>query len=176
MGVEGHQLPDQAQRGEERALASLANIERLYRSRFHQYLRVAEAITGDPDRGLDAVQEGFAQAIRFREDFRGNSQLATWVWRCVVNSAKGTRPPQETALAEDIEDRHAAQPATSPSIKHLIAELPERQRVALFLRYYADMDYRSIANVLGIKIGTVGATLNDAHANLRSGLEDDKEQ
>jgi len=54
----------------------------------------------------------------------------------------------------------------------LIVSLPERQRLALFLRYYADLDYRSIAEVLGVEIGTVGATLNKAHAALRQQLEE----
>ena len=49
----------------------------------------------------------------------------------------------------------------------MIADLPERQRLVLFLRYYADLDYRQIADALGIRRGTVGATLNQAHAALR---------
>jgi RNA polymerase sigma factor (sigma-70 family) len=57
-------------------------------------------------------------------------------------------------------------------MRALIASLPERQRLALFLRYYADLDYESIASTLGITSGTVGATLNAAHAALRSTLEE----
>ena len=41
----------------------------------------------------------------------------------------------------------------------------------LFLRYYADLDYRQIAQALGIREGTVGATLNHAHAAIRRALE-----
>ncbi len=37
----------------------------------------------------------------------------------------------------------------------------------LFLRYYADLDYASIAGALGIRRGTVSATLNQAHEALR---------
>src|SRR5206468_6238374 len=40
----------------------------------------------------------------------------------------------------------------------------ERQRLVLFLRYYADLDYAAIADTLGIGPGTVGASLNHAHA------------
>ena len=52
----------------------------------------------------------------------------------------------------------------------LIALLPERQRLAIFLRYYADLDYRSIAEALGVEVGTVSATLATAHASLRKAL------
>ena len=54
----------------------------------------------------------------------------------------------------------------------LIAGLPERQRLVLFLRYYADLDYRAIANVLDIEIGTVGASLSAARATLRNRIEE----
>ncbi len=169
MAAREDHVPNETRQGDEEP-AGLAAFEALYRSRFHQYLRVAQAVTGNPEDGLDAVQEGFARAIRFRKDFRGEAQLASWVWRCVVNSANASRHRRETTLAEDIPDVHATQPPPS-GVSALIAELPERQRLALFLRYYADMDYRSIANVLGIRIGTVGATLNDARAKLRAELE-----
>ncbi len=51
-----------------------------------------------------------------------------------------------------------------------VATLPERQRLALFLRYYADFDYRQIAAILEVEIGTVSATLHKAHAALRAAL------
>jgi RNA polymerase sigma factor (sigma-70 family) len=52
-----------------------------------------------------------------------------------------------------------------------VAALPERQRQALFLRHYADLDYEQIAEVLGIARGTVSATLHAAHRALRETLE-----
>jgi RNA polymerase sigma factor (sigma-70 family) len=53
----------------------------------------------------------------------------------------------------------------------LIAQLPERQRLVVFLRYYADLDYRGIAGVLEVTVGTVSASLAAAHATLRNALE-----
>jgi RNA polymerase sigma-70 factor (ECF subfamily) len=53
-----------------------------------------------------------------------------------------------------------------------LASLPERQRLALFLRYYADLDYAGIAEALGISRGTVSATLHAAHANLQTRLKE----
>jgi RNA polymerase sigma factor (sigma-70 family) len=62
--------------------------------------------------------------------------------------------------------------APDAGVRALLAALPERQRLVLFLRYYADLDYRSIAEVLEIQPGTVGATLNQAHAAIRRQLEE----
>jgi RNA polymerase sigma factor (sigma-70 family) len=53
-----------------------------------------------------------------------------------------------------------------------VALLPERQRLVLFLRYYADLDYAAIADALEIAPGTVAATLNAAHATLHRTLQE----
>jgi RNA polymerase sigma factor (sigma-70 family) len=57
-----------------------------------------------------------------------------------------------------------------PELRGAIAALPERQRLALFLRHYADLDYESIAAVLGVRRGTVAATLHAARESLRQAL------
>jgi RNA polymerase sigma factor (sigma-70 family) len=61
----------------------------------------------------------------------------------------------------------AANEDGAPTVREHVAGLPERQRLVLFLRYYADLDYAAIARVLGIRRGTVSATLSQAHAALR---------
>jgi DNA-directed RNA polymerase specialized sigma24 family protein len=53
----------------------LAAIERLYRDRFSRFLRVARAITGDDEQALDAVQDGFAGAIRSRRSLSRDAAL-----------------------------------------------------------------------------------------------------
>jgi RNA polymerase sigma factor (sigma-70 family) len=44
-----------------------------------------------------------------------------------------------------------------------LAALPERQRTVVFLRYFADLGYRTIAETLDVEVGTVSATLHAAH-------------
>ena len=53
-----------------------------------------------------------------------------------------------------------------------LVALPERERLVVFLRYFADLDYREIAAALEVEVGTVGATLSAAHAALRIALEE----
>ena len=57
-------------------------------------------------------------------------------------------------------------------VREAIEQLPERQRLVLFLRVYADLDYRAIAEAVGIREGTVAATLNAAHSRLRELLSE----
>jgi RNA polymerase sigma factor (sigma-70 family) len=56
-------------------------------------------------------------------------------------------------------------------VRRWIAALPERQRLAVFLRYFADLDYQAIATALDVEVGTVSATLAAAHATLRRALQ-----
>jgi RNA polymerase sigma-70 factor, ECF subfamily len=148
--------------------ARLAALETLYRRRFPVFLRVAIAVLRDEDRARDAVQDGFASAIRDRTRFRGEGPLEAWVWRMVVNAALRMKRPERPVPGE-----HALNgSAPEVDVRSPIAALPERQRLVLFLRYYADLDYRAIAEVLAISPGTVGATLHAAHATLRQKLEE----
>ena len=48
-----------------------------------RFVRVARAVTGDRDSALEAVQEGFADALRNSGQWQGRGPLAGWVWRCV---------------------------------------------------------------------------------------------
>lgn len=148
-----------------------AEIETLYRAEFRRFERVARAITGDRDSALDAVQEGFADALRKARQWSGRGPLEGWVWRCVVNRARKARrrgsvvePPQD-AIRTDGE-------RVDTSLNDRLGALPERQRLVVFLRYFADLEYREIASVLEIETGTVSATLHAAHASLRMGYEE----
>jgi RNA polymerase sigma-70 factor, ECF subfamily len=148
----------------------LADLEALYRSDYRRFLRVAAAILRDEARAVDAVQDAFASAIRRRRQFRGEGPLEAWVWRMVVNAALKERGrPSHTELT----DSEVAATLEEPTpVAEAIARLPERQRHALFLRYYADLDYESIATALQVSSGTVGATLNAAHTSLRRLLQE----
>jgi RNA polymerase sigma-70 factor, ECF subfamily len=57
-------------------------------------------------------------------------------------------------------------------VRRCVARLPKRQKLALFLHYYADLDYDAIAGVLGISPGTVGKLLWDARTTLRRMLDE----
>jgi RNA polymerase sigma factor (sigma-70 family) len=153
--------------------ATPAQLEALYRERFEHFSRVAAAICGDADLGRDAVQAAFATAVRGRRTFRGSGKLEAWVWRIVVNEARRlAREPYPMPLESASELSANGQGDDPLGVRAWISTLPERQREALFLRYYADLEYRAIADLLGIEVGTVSATLSAAHQALRKRLEE----
>jgi RNA polymerase sigma-70 factor, ECF subfamily len=152
--------------------ASLDDLEALYRSRFEVFERVAASVTGDADRARDAVQEAFATAVRKRGSFRGEGPLEAWVWRIVLNAARSD--VRRSIPAPEYAEPASANghPEQDAALRVALARLPERQRTAVFLRYYADLDYAAIGEALGISAGTVAATLSAAHASLRNRLEE----
>jgi DNA-directed RNA polymerase specialized sigma24 family protein len=144
----------------------MEDLEQLYRSRRPQFCRAAAAIAGDRALGEDAVQEAFAKAVRSQRSFRGRSSLEAWVWRIVVNAARDARrrlPMLALAPAPQ-----SGSNGHEPSLP--LELLTDRQREVLFLHYYADLDYTTIADALGISTGTVGATLSTARRLLRRAL------
>lgn len=152
--------------------ALVRELEELYRRKYEHFARVAAGIAGDVEAGHDAVQDGFASLLRGRRAFRGEAPLEAWAWRAVVNAAGKARARRLETMA-DIGDTPSTNGtvAEGATIRRWVAALPERQRLAVFLRYYADLDYRAIATALEIEVGTVSATLSSAHAALRKQLE-----
>ena len=135
-------------------------------------LRVAAALVQDRDQGRDAVQEAFARALRSRGDLRRIESLDGWLWRTLVNVCLAERRRSITSVhgAEEVEAN--GHPEEWPEVRAAIAALPERQRVVLFLRHYADLDYRQIADALRIEPGTVAATLHVAHKKVKGAMEE----
>jgi RNA polymerase sigma-70 factor (ECF subfamily) len=153
--------------------ATAETIEATYRARAHEFLRVATAIAGSREGGRDAVQEALARAFARRSTFRGSGTLEAWLWKAVVNAARNVRA-RSPHVAEDPGTDAAADDVLGErrtAVRDAVAALPERQRLALFLRYYADLDYAAIADALGVRRGTVSATLNHAHEALREALQ-----
>jgi RNA polymerase sigma factor (sigma-70 family) len=115
-------------------------------------------------------------SIEKRRTYRGEGRVEAWVWRIVLNAIRDRyRERAHHALVVD-----GVHEASTPSGNgHLSTELvgwavrclPERQRLVLFLRFYADMDYSTIASLLDMSEGTVGASLNAARATLRKLME-----
>jgi RNA polymerase sigma-70 factor (ECF subfamily) len=147
-------------------------FESLYRSSYRRFVRVAAAITRSEESAAEAVQEAFARALRSRDGFRGEGSLEAWLWRTVVNEAKRLAVRQVPLPADaEVEAAANGHADSAAAVRALIGSLPERQRHAVFLRYYADLDYRTIADVLEIEVGSVSATLHAAHASLRDAIE-----
>jgi RNA polymerase sigma-70 factor (ECF subfamily) len=153
-----------------------AVIARLYEQRFRAFVGGAYAVVGEPEAARDVVQEAFARALRDRRRFRGDGPLEAWLWRIVVNVARDVARRSRFA---DLSVDELAELATlgtdtagGRDLRTALRELPERQRLAVFLHYYADLPYDEVARLLDIAPGTVAASLNAARKTLRHRIEE----
>lgn len=146
-------------------------VEHIYRARYADFLRVCIAMTGDRETAHDAVQEGFSRGLRSLPAGLDLDAAEAWLWRVVTNAARDQRRRAKVRAARAIADEHpVAIEAHGNAIAAPLGALTERQRLVVFLRYYADLSYDQIAAAIGVRSGTVAATLNAAHAVLRTEL------
>lgn len=145
---------------------------------------------GDPDRAREAAQETAVRFLRDLHRFRGESQLRTWSIGIAINVAREMRraragevalpdgevlagsapagrgpaaPPPPDAAAEASERRDL--------LRSTLADLPERQREAVVLRFFEELSVEETAAAMGCAAGTVKATVHQALKALRQKLK-----
>lgn len=146
-------------------------IERIYRERYAGFRNALATVTGSQESARDAVQEGFARALRERATFRGEGRLEAWIFRIALRTALESRRNGRELALEDVADPALPEPEHDPALTAAVRALPPRRRLVVFLRYFADLSYEEIAFVCGISEGTVAAALNQARAALLLELE-----
>lgn len=147
-----------------------AAIEELYRERYLRFRNGVATVSGSYETAHDAVQEGFARALRASRQYSGRGSLEGWVWRIVLRTALEQRRPDEEISLDDVEVAFV-DPERDFALATAVHALPPRRRLVVFLRYFADLPYRTIAEALAIDEGTVAATLAQAKQALAATLE-----
>jgi RNA polymerase sigma factor (sigma-70 family) len=148
-------------------------IEAVYRERYARFRDVLVSLTGSREVGTDAVQETFAQALRDRHSFRGEGSLEAWIWRIAVRTA-GRQRAEHGSYEFSPNGAAAPSPAWNdldPDLAEAVRLLAPRQRLMVFLHYFADLSYVHIADVCSVSEGTVAATLSQAREALLNTLE-----
>ena len=180
--VSDEQLLERFGRGEP---AALDELFRRYRTVAY---RVAFRLLGREADALDAVQDGFIKALTHLGGFQGRSSFKTWLLRVVSNAAldlgrqRGRRElvsldaletnEQETGLLARPEDPGGGleQEDLRRQLGAALATLSEAQRRTFVLHVDGELNYREVAEVLGISIGTVMSRLFYARRRLRAYL------
>jgi RNA polymerase sigma factor (sigma-70 family) len=149
-----------------------------YRETKDECLLAVMVSVGDRDTAQDLVAEAFARAWASWPAVSRHPAPAAWVVRTALNAgiSRWRRRRREVPVADlaRIADRPVASEAgdgcVDPRIMAALLRLPARQRQAVALRLFLDLDTECTARVLGIAPGTVQAHLARAMASLRSEL------
>lgn len=143
---------------------------------------IALRYSGDPAAAMDIAQDTFLKLLSRIQDFRGDSQFESWLYRLVVNACldhqrRGRRwmpflgelvdrlrSPRETVLHE------LMRAELQSEVQVVIGKLPPEQRIVIVLRYTEGLSYDQIAEILGCSAGTIASRLNRAHKFLERRL------
>jgi RNA polymerase sigma-70 factor (ECF subfamily) len=177
-----------------RALARDADAFRAIMTRHNQRLyRIARSVLRNSTEAEDAVQEAYIAAFTHLADYRGESPLAAWLARIVMNESLGRlrrqRSAAETAPLEEArtEATIIAFPLSSPSedpertmaqrqilqlVEQATDNLPEPYRLVFVQRVIEGMSVEETAELLGIKAETVKTRLHRARALVRDHLSE----
>ncbi len=119
--------------------------------------------TGSAQLATDAADEALARAFLHWRRVREMESPEAWTYRVAINVARRTaqRRQREMRLLPWLVRREAT-PAPAGEIWDLVRTLPDRQRIAIVLRYLADLTEPDIATIMGVSRGTIASTLADA--------------
>jgi RNA polymerase sigma-70 factor (ECF subfamily) len=185
------QLIRQAQKGDESALEALlsAHQDLVYRT-------ALRFLGGREEAAFELAQEVLVSAFRHISRFRGESRFSTWLYRITANLAKnrfvvenrerarftsleaprsndsGEDQPRDWADdQQDVRSAAAGREKVAILLQRLETLEPEWREV-LVLRFFEDLSYEEIAEVLRVPVGTVKSRLNRARRALREAMGD----
>ncbi len=145
----------------------------LYERYEQPFLRTAYRMLGRKQDAEDAVQETFLKLHRGIHHYRSGSKFSTYFFRILFNTCTDIlrkRGPEQKNDIEKSNPCHHSFFELRHSIEEAIASLPDQARACFILYAVEEFSQDDIAETLGIKLGTVKATLHRARAKLRTWL------
>ena len=155
-------------------------IRRYSEPLYHQIRRMVQ----NHDDASDLLQNTFLKAWQNLEYFRGDARLSTWLYKIAVNESLSflarerkryamSLDDQESALANMIEaDSYFDGDAAAELLRKAVVTLPEKQRLVFNMKYYDEMKYEEISEILGTSVGALKASYHLAVKKIEKYIED----
>ena len=135
------------------------------------------------DDANDIVQNVFIKAWTNLHNFRGDAKLSTWLFKIAVNESinflnkekhrvqSAGDPEEESSLLRNLEaDSFFDGDALQLQLQEAIAKLPEKQRLVFNMRYYDELKYEEMSEILGTSVGALKASYHHAVKKLTEQL------
>ena len=134
------------------------------------------------DDSNDVLQETFIKAWRAIENFRGDAKLSSWLYRIAVNESLSFLNAQrrkhtftllevEDLLIERLEsDAYFSEDEAQMKLQKAILQLPEKQRLVFNMKYFDDLKYEEISEILGVTVGGLKASYHIASKKIKKYL------
>lgn len=128
----------------------------------------------DHDDANDVLQNTFLKAWTSIDNFRGDAKLSTWLYKIAINESitfiNKKKAQNNISLDDDNSflvntlesDRWFDGDEAQAKLQRAIATLPEKQRLVFNMRYYDDMKYEDMSEILGTSVGALKASYHHA--------------
>lgn len=156
-------------------------IVRKYQQQLYWYVRRMVIVHDDAN---DIVQDVFLKAWKSIGSFRGDAKLFTWLYRIATNEALTFLSKKkrryllsftnlEEELTQSLEaDVYYNGTDIEKKIQKAILKLPEKQRMVFTLRYYDEMKYEDMSQILGTSVGALKASYHHAVKKIEKDIHD----
>ncbi|MCS6794943.1 MAG: sigma-70 family RNA polymerase sigma factor [Raineya sp.] len=146
-------------------------IVRKYQQKIYWHIR---KMVIDHDDADDLTQETFVKVWQNLADFQGNSQLYTWIYRIATNEClnflrrkkrKFFLPIADVSkeLLRKLEtDAYIEGDEIAIKLQKALLKLPEKQRLVFNMKYFDDLSYEEISEILGTSVGALKASYHHA--------------
>lgn len=137
------------------------------------YWQIRKMVANHDDAN-DLLQNCFIKAWKNIHNFRGDAKLSTWLYKIAVNESINfiNKERQRHGVTEDGDDSFLLQNIESDEyfdgdelqleLQKAIMQLPEKQRLVFNMRYYDEMKYEEMSDVLGTSVGALKASYHHA--------------
>jgi len=131
----------------------------------------------------DVTQQVFLKVMTSIQQFRGDAEFSTWLYRLVVNACmdvarsrksdaiSADRSRMEAFAAPGSQEEDYANAQMANSVRAAVSVLPPKFRIAVLLRYFEDLSYEQMAKALHCSMGTVASRLSRGHKMLAERLK-----
>ncbi|MGM9824075.1 MAG: RNA polymerase sigma factor [Muribaculaceae bacterium] len=135
------------------------------------------------DDANDILQNTFLKAWSNIDNFRGNAKLSTWLYKIAINESitfiNKERARNEASIDDDsfllnnIEsDQYFDGDEAQVKLQRAINSLPEKQRLVFNMRYYDEMKYEDMSEILGTSVGALKASYHHALKKIEAFFEE----
>ena len=150
-------------------------FEMIIRTHSRTLFAISYGILQNREEAEDVVQDSLVKAWKTRWRVRDPEKFPAWLATITRHKAHDVfRKRRTIRLSEQLIEAIEPEPANTTSLDQqlhsALAALPELHRAALTLRYFEEMDYRTIENTLGLTNGALRGILGRALASMRKQL------
>ncbi len=160
---------------------AFGDLIRAYSESLYRLIRRTVQSHEDAD---DVLQNTFLKAWQNIENFRGDAKLSTWLYKIAINESMTfvEKDRKRRGLSLDDEDSNIISTIQADTnidgdelalkLRKAIAKLPEKQRLVFNMRYYDDMKYEQMSEIMGTSVGALKASYHLAVKKIEQFFED----